>query len=357
MMRRRIALLALAGVVVPACDYPTEAFSWTQTWVVPGETIEIGVADFLPTGVSLGTDDTVFVAEAGGTSMTMSLGDMCDACILVDGTTAPKPAFEATFGAATTLPEDLVAAVLAGGAIAVTMEHNLNFDPLRPDDDPAAERGHIGVTVRSAGTVVADTLIRGEDEPFPAGTPLTPTLAIRPVQVVNDLDLEVRVYSPSGDSVVVESSDTLGVTFAPATLEIEEATVRVSSVEVGPTRTEMALGELDSDSTLINRVERGALRFRISNPFAVAGELDVTFEAPGTTIERTVQIEPGDSSARIDLSGDELRTILDSGTVTVVTAGTVSATDGTITVTPTQVLVLETAFELVVRIGGSDEEG
>ncbi len=183
------------------------------------------------------------------------------------------------------------------------MEHSLNFDPLRPDDDPAAERGHIGVTVRSAGVVVADTVIRGEDRAFPAGEALTPTLAIRPVDVANDLDLEVRLYSPAGDPVMVETSDTLGVTFAPATLEIEQATVRASSVAVGPTRTEMALGELDSDSTIVDRIERGAIRFRILNPFTVAGELDVAFEVPETTIERTVPIEPGVSSDRAQRRG------------------------------------------------------
>lgn len=352
MMRRSIAPLALAGLVVTACDYPTELPSWDQTWVVPGETIEIGVEDFLPTGVSLDSEDTVFVAQAGGTSISMSLGDMCDPCSQLDGSTAPKPAFEATLSAATTLPEDLVAAVLTGGTVAVTMEHNLNFDPLRPDSDPGAERGHIGVTIRSAGTVVADTVIRGEDQAFPAGTPLTPTLAIRPVQVVNDLDLEVRLYSPAGDPVTVESSDTLGVTFAPATVEVAEATVRASSVTVGPTRTEADFGEVGSDDALLDRIESGAVRFRITNPFAVAGQLDVAFEVPGTTIERTVQIEPGESSARVELSGDELRRVLDARTATVVTSGSVSATDGTVTVTPTQVLVLEYDFELVLRVGG-----
>lgn len=357
MMLRSLALLALAGVMATACDYPTELPSWDQTWVVPGPTIEIGVAEFLPTGVSLDSENTVFVAEAGGTSIAMSLGDMCDGCSQLDGTTAPKPAFEASLSAATTLPDDLVAAVLTGGTIAVTMEHSLNFDPLRPDDDPGAERGHIGVTVRSAGTVVADTLIHGDDQAFPAGTPLTPTLAIRPVHVVNDLDLEVRLYSPTGDPVMIESSDTLGVTFAPATLEIEEATVRASSVAVGPTRTEADFGDAGSDEALLDRIESGAIRLRISNPFAVTGQLDITFEAEGTTVARTVEIGPGDSSARVELSGDELRSILASETATVVTSGTVSATDGTVTVTPTQVLVLEHDFELVLRVGGSAEAG
>lgn len=359
MMRRCVALLALTGASVTACDVMTEPPMWEQTWVVEGETIELSVAELLPTGVGVNADTTAFVTEAPGASVTFSLADMCgSACTTFDGFVAPKPEFSDTITTTTSLPADLVSATLAGGSFDVTMAHDFNFDPLRPSSDTAAERGFIGITVRSGGSIVADTTISGEDQAFPAGTTLTPSMAIRPVEVSNTLAIEVRIYSPAGDTTTIESSDTLGVTLAPSTIGISEATVAATSITLDPTATTMTFGELEEGGVVIDRIQSGALRFRVQNPFAITGTMNVEFQLPGVTIQRTLNISQGSYSARVEFTGDELRQILASGEVDVVTSGTVTAPEGTLTVTPRQKLVLENDFELVLLIGGSTgEEG
>lgn len=358
MTRRCLTLLALTGAAAAACDYPTSPPMWEQTWVVPGETIALSVAELLPDGVSLNEDTSAFVTEAPDASITVTLGDMCGGdCTLFDGQVAPKPAFGDTLTTSTALPADLVSATLAGGSFDVVMAHDFDFDPLRPSSDPAAERGYVGITVRSAGNVVADTTISGEDHAFPTGTTLSTPVAIRPVDVSNSLAIEVRIYSPAGDETTIESSDTLGVRLSSSIVEIAEATVVASSLVLDPTSTTMSLGGLDAESPPLEQIQSGALRFRIENPFAVAGTMSVEFQLPDGAIQRDLDIAEGSYSARIEFTGDELRRILSSDEVSIVTSGTATAPDGTITVTPRQELILETDFELVLLIGGSGEEG
>lgn len=358
MMRRRIALLALASAAVGACDYPTEPPRWEQTWVVAGETIDLSVAELLPAGVGVNADTTAFVAQTAGTSATFRLADMCgSACVPFDGMTVPKPEFRDTLTSTISLPADLISAVVAGGSFPVTMAHDLNFDPLRPSADESAERGHIGIRVTSDGNVLADTLISGETQPFPEGSTLSPVVTLRQVEVSNDLHIELSIYSPAGDETTIETSDTLGITFAPSTVSIAEATVAASSITLDPTTTTLDFGGIEEDGPVLESIQSGALRFRVQNPFSIAGTLDVTFELPTGTIERSLTISEGDYTARLELTGDELRQILAAETVDIVTTGTVAAPAGMVTVTPQQQLILDNDFELVLLIGGSDEEG
>jgi hypothetical protein len=357
MMRRCMALLALSGAAAFACDFPTEPPMWEQTWQVSGETIELSVAELLPAGVTLNADSTAFVVEAPGASVSFRLGDMCTECSLANETPVPtKPAFGDTVGTTTSLPADLVSATLAGGAFGATMAHNFGFDPLRPSSDPTAERGYIEIVVTSNGNIVADTLIHGDDQAFPAGTQLSPVLQIQPVAVTNNLDIEVRIYSPEGDATVISASDSLGITIAPSTIEISEATVTASAITLDPTTTEMDFGGMEEDGPVLERIRSGALLFEVHNPFSVSGTLDLQFQLATGTIHRTLAINEGTYSARLDFTGDELRQILGSETVSIVTSGAVAATGGTITVTPTQKLILDNSFELVVLVGGLDGE-
>ena len=83
-MLRRSVLLALVGLA--ACEFPTEAPKWEQTWVVPGESITVSVAELLPTGVDLTTDSSAFSTTAPGSSLSFSLSEMCgSACDIANG--------------------------------------------------------------------------------------------------------------------------------------------------------------------------------------------------------------------------------------------------------------------------------
>lgn len=362
MMRRSVALAVLVGAAVTACDYPTEPPRWDQTWVVPGETIDLSVAELLPAGVDINADTTAFLADVPETAVVFSLETLCGAACPVSGSYAVpvKPEFGDTVTAGITLPADVVSATLAGGTVDLVLAHDFNFDPLRPNpSDPAAETGSLGVTITSGGTVVADTVIRGETQSFGPGETLTPSLSLRPVTVANDLELEVSIYSPEGEATTVETTDTLGVTVLGSTVAITEATVTATSVTIDPTTTTLDFGGIEEDGPVLDNIQSGAIRFDILNPFTVTGSLEVVFDLPTGAIRRTLPIQaPADGApyeAEIELSGDELRSILGAGEVDVIASGSVTAVDGTVTVRPDQELVLENEFELVLRVGGGED--
>jgi hypothetical protein len=354
MVRRTVVTLAAVGLA--ACEFPTEMPRWEQTWEVPGERITVSVAELLPAGVTISDDGASFVTDAPGTSLQLTLSEMCPtACAPFDGMVAPKPAFGDTITTSTALPADLVSATLSGGSFSATMAHNFNFDPLRPSVDPDNPRGFIVVRITSNGNVVAEDSIDGADRAFPEGTSLTPSLLVQPVTVTDTLDIEIRIFSPAGDNTTIELSDTLGITVDPSTLEIAQATVNAASLTIDGEESTMDFGGVDD--ALVERVQSGVLVVDVSNPFTVTGSLDMTFTLPFRTIQRSLAIAEGSYQERLEFSGDELRDLLGSETVGVTTSGTIAASGagGTVTIDPTQVLTLDNDFELVVLIGPTED--
>ncbi len=354
MFRRRIMVLAALAVAAwTACDIPTEPPMWEQTWVVPGETIVVGVASLLPAGVSLSADGTAFETTVPGFDLDVSLGEMCADCGPVNGTTADKPAFSHTVNSTTNLPSALVSASVVGEAFDVLLAHNLSFDPLRPSSDPGAERGYLVVRVTSGGNVVASDSLSGDDWSFAPGEPLVPMLSVNAVDVTNALDVAVAIYSPAGDPVEIDTSDTMGVSVFQATVSIAEATVEATAITVDAPAATM---ELDVDSALASRVRSGALRLDARNPFDLEGTLDLEFDLGTSTLQRSVALTAGESSTAIEFTGAELRDILAAESVTVTAQGTLASPDGTVTLAPGQELVMESTFEIVVLVGGSEGE-
>lgn len=340
-----VAVLLLTG-----CDFPTELPQWDQTWVVPVERIRIGVAELLPQGIELSPDSSVFLAETPEAILQVSLAELCGSpCVLATGTRAPKPEFSDTLSTEAGLPADLVSATLAGGSIDAVMEHSFSFDPLRPSSDPGAEYGYLLLEVTSAGNVVAFDSIDGADQAFPSSVTLTPSLPVQPVGVTDTVDIRVAIFSPAGDSTTIDATDTLGVRFAPSTVEIAEATVAASDLPVDSVSTTLTFGGLDS--TAVSRVQSGALRFRVQNPFEVTGTLDMTFRGDFPTIEHQLAVQAGDYTDRLEFTGAEVQEILLSDQAEVVASGSASAPDGTLTVLPSDVMLMDSEFELSVLLG------
>lgn len=353
MFRRRIILLP--ALALAACDVPTQPPMWEQTWAVEGEAITIGVAELLPSGVDLNADSTAFVATVPGVDMTLVLSDMCPTCSAADGLLVPKPAIDYTFSSTTSLPADLVSASLAGGSFDVILDHSFNFDPLRPSSAAGAERGFLTLTISSNGNTVADTTIHGDDTDFPSTVTLTPTLAIAAVDVTNTLDVDVRVYSPAGDPVVMDSSDSLRVAVQPAAVEISEATVVATGIP--PINAQGA--ELDFsgvDPTIVDRIRGGALTFDVQNPFTVTGSIVLEFDMGTQTVTKPLNIQQGAFQATLDFSETEMQAILGGDNVVVNAVGTLSAVDGTLTVSPAQELIMDTQMSLTLLVGGTEED-
>ena len=352
MARRSIIALALMGLA--ACDIPTEPPKWDQTWVVPAEEITVSVAELLPGSVSMSADSTAFEAQVPDTSFTYTLAELCSVCTFDTGTPVPKPEFHDTLVTVVGLPGDLVSATLAGGSLDVLLAHDLSFDPLRPSADPTAPTGYLVVRVTSLENLVAYDSIDGADQGFPAGTTLAPDLPIQPVQVADSLLMAIEVYSPAGDSTEINGSDTVGITVAPSTVLASELTVSATSIAIEPVATTMNFAGVSA--TLVERIQRGALLFDVANPFAVSGSLDVTFRGDFPAIRKTLPVLEGTYADSLPFTGAELQSILGGGTVDAVATGEVSADGGTVTLRPDQRLELDSAFELVVLIGPTEDQ-
>ncbi|MDX1675780.1 MAG: hypothetical protein R3314_13385, partial [Longimicrobiales bacterium] len=291
----------------------------------------MSAADFMPADVGLNADSTAFLANTAAITVSSSLAELCSACALSDGTVAAKPEFQDTVTIATPLPAGLVAATLSGGSLLAALAHDLSFDPLRPSTDPSSPRGYLVIRVSSSGNLVAYDSIDGADEAFPAGTTLTSRLPVQPVEVVDSFGVEIVVYSPQGDPVAIDASDTVGITVGRSTLAVSQATIDAAAISIDPATTPMDLGV---DSVVAERVQRGALRLDISNPFDVTGTLDLSFLGVAPVVRKSLSIVRGVYQERVEFTGDELGSILAAPDVQVQTSGSASG-GGTFTVTPT----------------------
>lgn len=344
-------ILVLTALAIVACEeFPTEAPMWEQTWALPGEDIIVGPADVLPATVSVTADGTAFETVAPGTDIQLSVGQMCSACQALDGSTAPKPAFTYTFNTTTSLPSELVSASVTGDQFALRLAHDLSFDPLRPSSDPADPRGYLLVEISSAGAVLARDSISGDDVAFDASVVLTPVLPIQPADATSTLDIDLTIFSPAGDDVQVDASDTLGIEVQPATVTFSEVTVQATGIAVDAIAAELDFAGVDS--TLVDRIQSGVLRLEVDNPLDLQGTLDLDFDTGSQTTHKSLALAPGQSTLVLDFTATELRTLIGAGSVEVTAQGSLSASDGTITLQPGTTLVMESTFELVVLVGG-----
>ena len=350
-MNRYLALLI--GVLAVGCEYPTEAPAWDQTWVVPVDRIQVGVAELLPAGVNVNADSSEFLAQTPEASIQVDLATLCGtACVLASGLAAPKPEFGDTLTTSTSLPSGVVSATLAGGTVAGTLAHNFNFDPLRPSTDPGAPRGFIVIRVTSGGNMVAYDSIDGADQAFPSSVTLTPTLDIQPVQVTETVDIAIALYSPEGDTITVNASDTVGIRFAPATVRIAQATIEAANLAIDPVVTTLGFGSVDSAT--VERITGGALRFGVVNPFTISGTLDMAFRGSFPTFQHQLAIQAGTYAQRVEFSADQVREVLRAGQAEVQASGNATAPGGTLTIAPSDVMVLDSEFELSVLVGSQE---
>ncbi|MBI4540697.1 MAG: hypothetical protein HY704_14445 [Gemmatimonadetes bacterium] len=346
--RRRLSQLSLATLLftsLAACDVPTDIPDWNQTWVVAGDSTSMGVADLLPSSVTVSADKAAFVLSLQSVTFRRSLGQMCDECAAANGLTVPKPAFTATIEDRVQLPADVVSANVTVGTVEVRVGHNFEFDPLRPS---ATARGGVAMRLLHGGATIASLTISGETQAFPPNTAITRTLTVPATTVTGPITVQVSIESPEGDPVRIDTADELTVTGVPQSIRVSQATVRVANktVDVDPIDLDLE----DVDQTLVDRVKGGAFLVDITNQFEVSGTLSVRVQPQGAaTITKSLSVTPGSSSRRIEFSGSELRTILGRRS-TMTASGGVSATGGSLTVRPAQILVVKSKIELTIGL-------
>ena len=363
----RAALLGFVGVA--ACDVyaiATDPFpGLIQTWNLPIATTAVSVASLLPTGVTIYSspasnppDSSGFSVNVNNINFSRRVGGYCAACQTLNGTTAPKPAFTISpdTGSTTNLPTNVVSASLIGGSVSYTLTNGFSFDPLRVSANPANPQGRIIVVVRSASIVYARDTVKGETQALPAGATLTRTLSLQSGPIANTITVDLEVQSPAGDNTFMNANGVLAMSATVTGLRVGAVTINVpgSSLNSGSPE-EIDLGQLDEGFT--ERALGGGLELTVTNPFAVAGTMNVNFATSSGPITRTAALAAVTTPQRLTVTFDSLemsRILTSNPGATLAIGGSVSA-PAPITVTPRQVISMDNRFILKVRaFGGID---
>ena len=353
-------LRAVAGAMplalLAACDLPTEVPKspiLDLRWVVPSQSTRITVANLLPIdgSVTILPDSSGFAVTVAAASVTRTLSQDCAACVAANGFTAPKPAFVASASISTAVPADISTATLTGGTLQVVVNNGYTFDPLFPNPVAGTPTGYAVIIVSSAGNVIGKDSVNGATSKLPPGGSLSRTIPLlgtltgsAPVVVTLSLN------SPAGEPVRIDASRSISVTATPTGLRVVNASVAVVNRRVTSSST---IDLTDVDSTIINRVQSGALLLTIVNPFTVTGTLTVELTPQGgATITRTVALAAGSSTPPpITFTGAELKSLL-GRKVTISYAGAVNSTAGPVSISPRQAVVVTTRLDIKLQVGG-----
>jgi hypothetical protein len=344
---RRVTLgSALLFAFAGACELPTAVPRVDHQWVVPAQSTTIAVANLLPAGVSILPDSSGFTVTLPAVTVTRSLSQDCPSCATANGTTVPKPAFTASASANSSLPAGIVAATLTGGALRVAVTNNYNFDPLRPS---ATARGYAVIVVTNGGVQLGRDSVNGADVALPAGGTLDRTLSLAGAVTANaPVVVQVTLFSPAGDPVMMDASRTIVATVTPSGLTAASASISVSNKAVSSVTTIDLSG---IDEAVTKRVDAGSLQLDITNPFNVTGTLALQFTSPGgQPITRNVALATGTSHPVVSFDQSEIRRLLGQ-TVTMTISGPVSSTGSAVVVTPKQAVVVTTRLDISLHTG------
>ncbi len=343
----RAALAALLGLIaLGGCEYPTTAPIVGQRWILPAEITTIRVAQLLPPGVA--DNGNTFAVTVAPLSASESLATLCASC--ADGVTAPKPAFTGEFGTGTSLPPDVSATTLSSGSVAVAVHNGFDFDPIRPG---AGHTGTLTVTLTDGpdGRELGRIVIDGATEALPPGSTLSRTLSLEAGPFGPVLYASVRIVSPTGDPISIDSSQRMTVRATTSSLLVSSARVDVEGRSV--TLDSASLDVADIDRTVVDAVEHGGLVLDIENPFGVS--LAATMHIAGggiTPIVKSFNV-PADetSTATVSFTGEELKSFLGKSDVQLTGGGVVSS-PRPVTLGPAQKIRIEGKLDLSLSFGG-----
>jgi hypothetical protein len=358
MRRPEVGILVLA-MLAASCAIPTDSPNWDMTWNIPvpdNNAMSIGVSSFLPNGVTaVGSPPTAFTATIGSPpAISRQLGADCIACIPLNGTTVPKPAFTAAPPATTVnlaAAASLTSATLAAGSqIVFTITNGFNFDPIRPQAGSATVgTGTLTLTVNNGAATLGTLTVLGTASAIAANATSSFTLALAgTITGSQPISVTMTMNSPLGTAVPINTILVFRVDAVP-TINISSATVTIAAQTVNAPPTPIDMSQIDS--TIIKRIvndaqTRGTMFLTITNPFTVGGAMNVTFSSPaGTPAAQTITpitkavtltaaangTTPNVSAVSINFTGIELREIL-GHSLQAAFGGTTAA--GSLTVTP-----------------------
>lgn len=358
----RLAVLAGCAFVALACQVPTDLPIWNTVWRVPADSAEVTVASLLPSSVAIvdaGSATKAFSFSLPAASTSTTLGETCYVCASAAGMRIPKPEFTLADSATVSLPTDVVTADIIGGSIDYTLTNGFDFDPLHPS---ATASGWMRIVVTSGTTLVARDSVDGANLTLPSGTSRTRSIpllasATAPIRLRGPVTLVATLFSPAGDSVVINTSEQFSVTAAANNITISQVAINVPTTTFTPQHGTVDLSGLDRANS--GKISGGAVILEIINPFAVGGSLTLDVKAPdGAHVVKSFTLNVGGaaspiSTVRLPLTAAEINSLVGQKDVAITLSGSVSSPNGAVTVTPMERMAITTLVEATIVTGGN----
>lgn len=354
MKRVEALLLAVAagGMLVAGCDIPTALPIVEQRWALVAAETRLGVEDLLPDGaIAL----TVADAGRGGRSrltppgraaqqslevacaaaapagevvsgegsitvtaepicVAWTLAELCPAC----GVGQPL-ALDTTREQSWTLPEEVLSVRISGGTVQLTLDHDLDFTPLR------ANELQIVALSTGAGAGQEQELLRWVlEEDLAPGSAVTFSHDFdgSPVTVSGGLRLQFTIATAADGSrpAITDLQRVIRARAEVRSVTIDSAVVRVDDLDLGGEPREFDLGDQGDVDELVARIQAGSATAIIDNDFPVAVSGTITIG----DATRAVAIPPeGTSEVTISYTRAELQELL-SGPITYSWTGSVT---------------------------------
>ena len=271
------AAVCAAAMLTVACDTP-ESPVWDVDLAAPLPTNRITIVDFLPPEIRTDTVDgrPAFVVTTQQDSVTRSLGRLCQACQALAGQTVQVPGFVYVDSLDVLLPNTVFGLEIVRAALTMQFRNELNFDPLRPDPNPA-NAGSVEFAVRDLGTgaEIERTVLRGDTASIPPGTTRDVDVDLADEDITRGIRIVYSIDSPNdGQTVQVDTSMNARIKGVLAEIVVAAATIQVQT----DTLNESFSLELDADlrDEIQDRAQGGRFELRLSHNTDVTGVLDVS---------------------------------------------------------------------------------
>ncbi len=336
---RSLPAALAACAILAGCDLqvPTEPPIFEPRWIIPVEGTVLELDELLPASVD--SDGTTFGVTVDPVSPSESLGELCAACVPLDGFVAPVPPFVGGFGSETSLPEDVQSVEIATATVEVSITNGFGFDPLEGG-------GTLTIRFLDAGsdTELGRLALEGPTDTLAPGETSLHTVVLPAGTISEGIRAEAELDAPGGQIAPIDTDALIEVIVDATILRASALTIDVPSlqVELEPQAVDLE----DVKEEIAERIMAGALLVDVVNPFGVSldGQLVI-----GETVKPLVVGSENASTVEIGYTGEELRSFVGRPGITL--SGWGVATGTGITITPGQALSLDATLDFTLRIG------
>ncbi len=294
----RGASLCAGLSLLAACALP-DAPEWDVGLTVPFSAEPLTIVDFLPPTVDTAVvgGQSVFAVDAQRDSAGYTLGEMCGVCGAFQGVTVTVPAFDYVDSLDVRFPDDMVAIEVLSGRLGARLHNQLNFDPLRPDPDPASA-GYVAIALRdlSSGTLLDSLFISGAVESLPVGTSREFELSISDATIGEGVRAIFYVHSPEdGQTAQIDTALSAAVGAFLDQLLVQAVSVVVDADTLDESfRIDF---EEDARDEIAQRVQSASYEFELIHTGEIEGTLEISIA------ESTEALFSGDSNREVRLTG------------------------------------------------------